>query len=296
MENLLHLCSPVGVGINAVGNALYEVGATFDNAIIFPTHPISRNLVTLIILLFYDKVFCKHLGSKCRWFRIHALANLLTVLTSLNSLKYTLLDPVNSLDTNIYNDTTMFGNASKWPLAIINTVHVYHMLAFKLNGAEYFHHLLFIPTLGFPGQFFDWAAVGNVQAFFISGLPGGIDYYLLSIGYNKLKQKRISANLNIWCRMPGLMMCFLILYQSLLYKTDKQNFPPLFFCLVQIILPPYNALYYCKQAVANYAVHYMMDQFKRKGADMTLKMSERTSKVTGGQVFSFDMSRPQRGS
>ena len=98
-------------------------------------------------------------------------------------------------------------------------VHVYHMLAFKLSGPEYFHHLLFIPTLGFPGQLFDWGAMGNFQAFFISGLPGGIDYYLLSVGYDRLEQKHISANLNIWCRMPGLLVCGLLLYISLLYVT-----------------------------------------------------------------------------
>lgn len=199
------------------------------------------------------------------------------------------------------------------------------MIAFKLSAAEYFHHLLFIPTLGFPGQYFDWGALGNVQAFFISGLPGGIDYYLLSLKVDKLLQKQISANLNIWCRMPGLIMCFIMLYESLLYKSDDAIFPPTFFCLVQLILPPYNALYYCKQAVANYAVHYMMDQYKRSGQPGTVSMSQRTSKVTGGQVrhtraeevlrpttecvrscavccvltiqvFSFDMSRPQRGS
>ena len=28
---------------------------------------------------------------------------------------------------------------------------------------------------------------------------------------------------------------------------------------LQLLLPPYNALYYGKQAVANYAVHYMLD-------------------------------------
>ncbi len=33
-------------------------------------------------------------------------------------------------------------------MAIINTLHVYHMVAFKLNSAELFHHLMFIPTLG----------------------------------------------------------------------------------------------------------------------------------------------------
>ena len=76
------------------------------------------------------------------------------------------------------------------------------MLAFKLSGPEYFHHLLFIPTLGFPGQLFDWGAVGNLQAFFISGLPGGLDYFFLSIGMQKLRQKQISVR-----ETAGLRWC-----------------------------------------------------------------------------------------
>jgi hypothetical protein len=51
----------------------------------------------------------------------------------------------------------------------------------KLSAAEYFHHGLFIPTLGFPGQIFAFGALGAWQAFFISGLPGGIDYLLLGL-------------------------------------------------------------------------------------------------------------------
>ena len=33
---------------------------------------------------------------------------------------------------------------------------------------------------------------------------------------------------------------------------------PVWAIVMQLILPPYNALYYGKQAVANYAVHYML--------------------------------------
>ena len=35
----------------------------------------------------------------------------------------------------------------------VNSVHLYHMLGgFVLSSADYFHHLLFVPLLGFPGH------------------------------------------------------------------------------------------------------------------------------------------------
>merc|ERR1719398_473106 len=64
------------------------------------------------------------------------------------------------MDSRVYPDTTLMGTASIWPLAMVNSVHLYHML-------------------GFPGQLLPWAAVEPAGAFFISGLPGGISYLLL---------------------------------------------------------------------------------------------------------------------
>ena len=84
------------------------------------------------------------------------------------------------MDGRVYRDASPFGNASAWPLTIINSIHLYHMVgAFKLTGADYFHHLLFIPALGIPGQVYHWGPLANWVAFFISGLPGGVDYFLL---------------------------------------------------------------------------------------------------------------------
>jgi hypothetical protein len=42
--------------------------------------------------------------------------------------------------------------------------------------------------------------------------------------------------------MPGLLVCGLLLYISLLYKTDAQQFPPLFFCIVQLDLSERNGI------------------------------------------------------
>lgn len=67
-----------------------------------------------------------------------------------------LKDPLFSLDSRVYTDRSLFGNASPWPVYIINSLHVYHLVFFQVSGAELFHHLVFVPVIGFLGQYYDW--------------------------------------------------------------------------------------------------------------------------------------------
>jgi hypothetical protein len=117
-----------------------------------------------------------------RWFFMHAIANALVCVTAAVSVVAAFADPLNAMDGVSHPDRSTFGSASVWPLTIINSIHVYHMIGgFNLTSADYFHHLLFIPLLGFPGQVFNWGAVENCGAFFISGLPGGVNYFALGL-------------------------------------------------------------------------------------------------------------------
>lgn len=80
--------------------------------------------------------------SITRWFLLHSLANFFVCVTAVNSIRTVLADPVHALDAVKYSDHSVFGSASVWPLTIINSVHVYHMVGgFKLSSADYFHHL-----------------------------------------------------------------------------------------------------------------------------------------------------------
>ena len=67
--------------------------------------------------------------------------------------------------------------------------------------------------------------------------------------------------------------------------------------LLQLTLPGYNALYFCKQAVANYAVHYMLNLL---GQDELIKqrIEQRTSVTTGTEILAWKdaLGVPQRGS
>jgi hypothetical protein len=121
-----------------------------------------------------------------------------------------LKDPFYCADSRIYNDTSLFGTASPWPTLVTNSVHVYHLLFFRLSTQDYFHHLCFIPTVGLFGQYYSWGAAQGYMAFFISGLPGAIDYVLLVlVKYNVVSvivQKRVCAALNVYIRGPMILI------------------------------------------------------------------------------------------
>ena len=171
---------------------------------------------------------------------------------------------------------------------------------FGLTPADMFHHLLFVPTLGFPGQYYSWGALANWQAFFISGLPGGIDYFLLGLQKigkcEGMVEKRVNANLNTWVRCPGILITTVLLYVRLVENGFPAGLEGWCLCL-QLFLPGYNALYFGKQATANYSVHYMLQLL---GQDELIKerLESRTSVTTGTEVMAWKdaLGVPQRGS
>ena len=64
----------------------------------------------------------------------------------------------------------------------------------------------------------------------------------------------MTANLNTWVRTPGILFTSFVVYQGMVYGRHAL---PLWSVAIQTVLPLYNALYYNKQAVANYAVHFL---------------------------------------
>jgi hypothetical protein len=321
---------------------------------------LANNAFVLVILFIVDRFAIapyvkKHVDKKsqgtARWFFIHAFANLFVVVSSLPALGVVMRDPTHSMDGHVYTDRSFFGTSSRWPLTIINSVHAYHMVGgFGLTAADWFHHVLFIPALGFPAQIFNLGALCNWQAFFISGLPGGIDYFLLGLikcgTMDHMLEKRVNANMNVWCRAPGILVATVLgychfvngNYSAPLLAVVPQLFLPGYGETTPLARPPhtaagpvaasprrllhsagrdhsehcpdrlptcplahpacrYNALYFCKQACANYAVHYMLNLL---GQDELIKerIKMRTSLTTGTEVMAWKdaVGVPQRGS
>ena len=227
-------------------NATHSMWAWEDNSL-------AVNAKALVMLAAFDYLVAQH--TKARWFACHTFANFIVVITGLRCVLTSLNDPLQAADSRVYNDTSMFGSASIWPVCVTNTIHVYHMLAFKLTPDDYFHHLMFIPTIGFFGQYWLWGAVSGYLGFFISGLPGGIDYFMLTLVKHglvpPLQQKRVCACLNVYLRGPFIVIGVFIVYMGLTY--DHIMLPtPIALCVAG--LSGFNSLYYTKQSIANYAI------------------------------------------
>lgn len=233
--------------------------------------PLFGNFIVMLVLFAFDQFLAPQNG---RWFALHSFANTLVVIVAFKGMWASLLDPLHSLDSRIYTDRSLFGNASVWPVYIINTLHVYHLLFFEVSGAELFHHLVFVPVIGFMGQYYEWGAAQSFMAFFISGLPGAIDYLLLVLVKNNkltpITQKRVCASLNVYLRGPFIIVSAHTIYIAMIYGHLTV---PKWACTTILVISLFNSLYYTKQSVTVWAVSAVAQSF---------------SEMTGVQLPNFE--------
>ena len=145
-----------------------------------------------------------------------------------------------------------------WPTCIVIAMHLYHMLSFKLDSNDYFHHLLFVPTIGGINFVYPLGPLCNVLCFFISGLPGGVDYMLLAyVKMGKISaytEKRINCSINTWLRAPGINV-FCVLALCAWVNPPKEADPPAGWCFLPVVcLAYFNGQYYAQRVVGNYYI------------------------------------------
>ena len=225
---------------------------------------IDKILYSLVLLYGFDYIIARK--TKHRWFSIHAFGNLIVVITTIPGVIKTLQDPINAMNSITSPITNnIFCPASIIPISMINAVHIYHMLFFNLNNTDLFHHILFIPFMGIPGQIYKWGALRSFLSFTVSGFPGGIDYFnLVLVKHNiiqKITQKKICSFLNLWVRAP--LLCFEVYmhYMAWLYKTTTV---PIFINILVGGLSVFNGLYYLNSSIrseVNY-IHSIKNDYK----------------------------------
>lgn len=109
---------------------------------------------------------------------------------------------------------TKFGSMSEFPtnvlaLQLCFALHFYHIAFYwrKFRGDDWLHHVLMIGIALPIGGFFNGGPLLGYNLFFTTGLPGGLDYFLLFFCRNGLigrdLEKRINAFLHVWIRSPG---------------------------------------------------------------------------------------------
>jgi hypothetical protein len=122
---------------------------------------------------------------------------------------------------------------------------------------DYMHHIISVFIVGTISIVFPFGRTLGAVSFFLCGLPGGIDYLLLSLVKHNLiesiTEKKINSNLNLLIRVPGVLLTTTAGVVSVMRGGKNVAIHPIWIILVAV-LDNANSFYYCNRVVGNYHV------------------------------------------
>ena len=188
-----------------------------------------------------------HQEQNTRWFFIHSISNIAITYTATSDLITVLSNPLNTFKYS-WNDLSYLS----FQIGIIT--HLYHILFFRLTTDDIQHHFLMIFVAG-PIEYYNKSIICSATLFFLSGLPGAIDYFLLYLvkinKLSKLKEKEIYNYLSSYIRSPGSCIVSYISFHNLYYNIEISLFNRLL-GLLSTLLVFWNGQYYLSSSSINY--------------------------------------------
>ena len=186
--------------------------------------------------------------STTRWFLLHSIINFIVVYYSLNDV-YTCLIyssdcyriPWNNNSIKVYNYATL--------------LHIYHCIFFKLTKDDYLHHFLMVVICGTLCYKLK-SIISSFALFFLTGLPGAIDYMLLYLvktnKINSIVEKRIYTFLSAYIRAPGCTYTLAIGMNGIFNYYNNQDYKNLLILSLTIFLIFWNGQYYFMKSHESY--------------------------------------------
>jgi hypothetical protein len=199
----------------------------------------------LCLIAASDILLQKLVGTKARWFQLHAFINLLITISSFQDLMFVIEDPLTAITKYCDRGVSI----------LVLSLHLYHVIAFKkLTNMDIMHHSVSVLGLGIPGALLYHNKLLNACNFFICGLPGLISYACLTAVKNgkmkKITEKKITALINVYFRQPGILYTSILNYIAYRYRFDTHTPPPVF--IIMSLLSFLNANFFSYEAIYNY--------------------------------------------
>jgi hypothetical protein len=202
------------------------------------------------------------------YFSIFYGCDVLLSFTSLQGIYYLIHTIHNGFIVyHTYNDVilsfTDFPKASSYPVnidaaSLVFALHFYHIARYryKLTFEDWLHHITMIFVALPIAVFLQGGLFLGFSLFFTTGLPGGIDYFMLFLvrnGWlNRMTEKRLNRWIQVWIRSPGCVG------QALLSIAHIFSYPSDFWMRVFGTLSSglvfWNGQYFMNRVVANYAI------------------------------------------
>lgn len=199
--------------------------------------------VFLLCYVYID--YCLSDKIQGKYYLIHSFNNMLIVYYTFPSLLFTY--------TNFFQHHTYEYNY--FPSTISYSLHFYHIIMYynKLRFDDWAHHIIMM--LSFPlAMALHPGSLLNHALFYLTGLPGAINYFLLFLCRNgfvtRFFQKQINNYLNLYIRCPGCLshvtMCFLSI--GFRNYTSVQTV----LLIIQCIIVYWNGIYFMNKVIIDY--------------------------------------------
>lgn len=213
---------------------------------------ITYSLDYLSLIISKNLLKIKEIHHNMRWFFIHFMVNLIISFYGFRDLVDCFSDP-------LYCGVKKWSKQSQFSVITVFTAHCYHMIIFYkyLKYDEWFHHIVWGLFL-FPLMYiYSQTKLAVVAVWFLSGLPGGIDYFLLWLVKLRLLKKQIEKRvylfITLFFRSPG---CLLVVFIHLLFDNSSNIFERIikyYLCILVIL----NSQYYTYVTIKDYTKNYL---------------------------------------
>lgn len=200
------------------------------------------------VSLHYPLVNYVNLDKNATWYLIHVLCNSLVIYLTYDDLQICLLEPEQSFNTQLFESDA---------LGVTVGLHLYHIVIYfkSLTIVDWLHHLISNVLMVFFGIYFVNIPAWNCGSFFMCGLPGGIDYFLLFLTkmkkINRITEKYYNVYLNNWLRSPAILYCASLLHIGYMNNKIDAPFSIIYLSIFSII---FNAIYFAERVTLNYGI------------------------------------------
>ena len=147
------------------------------------------------------------------------------------------------------------------PIEYAYSIHFYHILMYynKFLFDDWLHHIVMI-LFALPfGCYVKTGPIMGHSLFFLTGLPGGINYLLLFLQRNNLiekkTQKYYNYHLNLLIRQPGAIATSTL--SIILALNNYYTFYEKFMVFFIIVSHYWNGIYFMEQVLRNYNKLYI---------------------------------------
>eukprot|EP01065_Artemidia_motanka_P043373 TRINITY_DN6002_c0_g1_i1.p2 TRINITY_DN6002_c0_g1~~TRINITY_DN6002_c0_g1_i1.p2 ORF type:complete len:327 (+),score=131.20 TRINITY_DN6002_c0_g1_i1:105-1085(+) len=207
-----------------------------------------RILVTLAILYVAHFAYLRRTLSP--YYIAHTVVNGAICVFAFNDLWWVMTDPAEALRAQVAFGGTL-------PLELCAALHFYHVFAYTdLRFVDYLHHVLMVFICMPIFYAAEYGPLQNYSMFFISGLPGGVDYAMLAFvrsgKLRKITEKKWNTSLNVWLRSPFLIGSVVLSHVQIGLLRDVLSAGQVVCRLGCQALVFWNAMYFTESVVGDY--------------------------------------------